>query len=115
MKILAVNAFNDLYAVNGQLPVLTEKAAIAQRCTHAMSTLRGEMQYAADEGMPLMEVAWSGSPNMLAFEASARARLRSIEGVAEVLGFAAQVSDNVLRYTASIRTIYGVAAINGSL
>ena len=115
MRIFAVNQNNDIYAVNGRLAMKTGIEACAQACTHAMKALRGEMQYSIDTGMPYFTVAWSGSPNMLAFEAAARATLKAVRDVLAVTAFSAQVSNNTLVYTATISTVYGATVINGNL
>lgn len=115
MKTLAVNASRDIYTQNGLLVIAENAEGLAQKCTQIMSTLRGELQYDQLRGIPYQQVLWSGSPNVLAFEAAAREAIMSLAGVTGVDSFAVQLSDNVLNYQANINTIFGRQVISGDL
>ena len=115
ISTLAISQANDIYAINGRLVSKSGQDAIAQNCKTAMQARRNEMQYAFDQGVPYFETAFTGSPNMLAFEAAARTTLKRVAGVLEVVSFAASIASGTLVYTATIRTIYGVTALNGNV
>lgn len=73
------------------------------------------MQYAIDRGIPYYQTLWTGSPNVLAFEAAARDAISSLKGVTGIDSFAARLQDNVLTYSVTINTIYGATVINGNV
>lgn len=112
---LAVNARNDLFlGGDGNLATATDLAATMQACAHAAKTLLAEMVYAADEGIPYFDVVWSGSPNLVQFEAFLRRALLAVDGVQLLAGLdVARAGGNVLTYNATIQTIYGTASLNG--
>lgn len=113
MSILAANSNNDIYAQGGRLVILTGIQAVLQHCEQAIKAIRGEMIYAADRGLNTFDSVWSGSPNILSFESSARQALTRIEGVISVTEFTAAISGDVLNYRATIRTTFGTGTING--
>lgn len=115
MKTLSVNENNDMHAQNGLLVVAADLEATRQRCTQVMQTVRGEMIYALDQGIPFYQTVWTGSPNLLAFEAAARDALSEIPTVTGVSSFSSRISANVLTYEATINTIYGATIVNGSV
>lgn len=114
MRIFAVDKNNDLYiGPNGQLAMNADLAAFSQACEHAMQSLLGEMVFATGRGLPYMETVWGSSPNLRLFEDHARRILRGIPGSLGVTAFECENTDNTLTYRASIRSVYGTAAING--
>lgn len=113
MITLATNELNDIYIDGGGLlAIRRELAALAQCCETAIQAQRGEMVYAADQGMPMMATAFMDYDPQ-GFEAAARAILRTIPGVLEVVAFNVSRADGALRYTAVILTVYGEAPISG--
>lgn len=113
MKTFDVDTNNDLHAENGLLVVASGLDCISQQCTQAMKTVRGECIFAADVGLPYMETVWTGSPNLLAFDAAARAALLAVPGVLFVTAFSARINNNVLQYSAELLTTAGTVSING--
>ena len=113
-RVFAVDENNDLViAGNGNLSISTELDAVLQACEHAAKAQLAEMVLAVDEGVPNFQTIWNGSPNVPQFEAYLRRQLQNVTGVIEVTEINTTVSNNVLSYTATIRTIYGQGAING--
>ncbi len=111
MKSLATNKQNDLYLdTDGMLAITHDLKAIKQNCQHAMQTQLGEMVFALDRGMPTMDVVWHNT-NLVQCEAYARQTLRAIAGVLEVTAFTANLKDGVLRYHATIQTIFGTTEL----
>ena len=113
-KVFKVDSNNDLYiAPNGSLAIGTELDAVMQACEHAVKAQLGEMMYRADEGMPNFQAIWNGQPNIPQFIAALKKRIEGVEGVIEATNTQAQASDNVLTYSATIKSIYGEAYLNG--
>ena len=104
---------NDFYLDRrGNITVLSGVQAVGDLCRTAVQAQRGEMQYAADQGMPTFATAWNRY-NPVQFEAAARAILRRIPDVLGVVSFAVERRGDVLGYTAVIQTVYGETTING--
>lgn len=104
---------NDLYLdAVGNLAMDDGAQAVAACCRSAIQAQRGEMQFALTDGMPTTETAWDRySPAQ--FEAAARAIIRGVPDVLEVVAFTIERAGEALRYTATIRTVYGETVING--
>ena len=114
-RMFSINDNNDLFAVGGALQISTGITAVLQNCERAVKALRGEMIYAANRGVDYFNDAWSGSPNVIRFEAGARAQIARVAGVVSVAEFNAEVRGNTLFYTATIQTEFGTDTINGQL
>ena len=72
------------------------------------------MIYAANRGVNTLDSVFSGSPNLLSFEAFARRQLDRIPDVIAVEDFEAEIIGHVLTYRATIRTVFGAGQIEGS-
>lgn len=113
-RIFAIDSNNDLYLNNqGNLAINTDLQAVLQNCEHAAKAQMGEMIYAFDSGVPNFALIWNGSPNIPQFQAALRDTLLAVTGVLEVDSLVVNVANNVLSYSAIIRTIYGEGALNG--
>lgn len=97
----------------GNLVLHSGVEAIVQTCREYMQTRRAEMIHAIDLGIPFDPVAFGASPNVAQFEAAGRARLMQVPDVLEVLSFTADVSGDVLSYSAVIKTTEGETTVNG--
>ena len=114
-RTFASDANNDLVLDRtGALSILTGAEAVAANCRSAMQAQLGEMQFAADRGMPMLATAWNRF-NPIQFEAAARVILASVPDVLSVETFAVERVGESLRYAATISTAYGEAGINGGL
>lgn len=112
--VIAVDGKNDLYiGPSGSLALATGLEAVMQACQQAAQTQLGEMIYATDQGLPNFAAVWNGAPNVAQFEAYLRRMLAQVDGVTAVIDATVTVTNNALRYTATIETIYGRGAING--
>ena len=106
---------NDVYRnISGDLKIVMRLEAVAYLCKTAMQAQRGEMVLAADQGMPTFETAWD-TYNPAQFEAAARTVLTAIPDVLAVETFSVERQGEVLRYTATIRTVYGETVLNERL
>lgn len=91
---------------SGRLAIVTGARAVASDARSAMQAQRGEMILAMAEGMPTLEVAWSGyRPGQ--FEAAARAVLLRVPGVRSVERLTVSREGETLRYDAVISTDFG--------
>ncbi len=114
-RTLASNAANDLIVdALDSLSVLTGLTAVAADCRSAMQAQLGEMVYAQDRGIPTLATIWN-QYNPAQFEAAGRRALLRIADVTGVESIAVVRDSGVVRYTATIRTIYGETVVNAGL
>lgn len=115
-KVFTVDENNDLViASDGKLGISSGLEAVMQACEHAAYAQLTEMVLAVDQGVPNFQTIWNGSPNVTQFEAALRRQIMAVADVVEVVSVVITVANNVLSYTATIRTIYGQDDINGRL
>lgn len=113
-QIFAVDKSNDLFINNdGHMAINRQLDAVIQACEHVAKAQLLEMVLNQERGVPNFETIWNGSPNVIQFEAYLRRNLLSVKDVLEITALDITVRDNVLLYTAEIRTIYGTGVING--
>ena len=115
IRIFAVNASNDIFATDGRIALNEDLQAVLQQCEHAMKTRRGELIYAAQLGPDYINAVFSGAPNVLRFEATARPILNRIDGVVRIESFDTSFSNNILSYTIRIRTRFGTGVVSGGI
>lgn len=84
----------------------TDREAIAAIARGAMATIRGEVYYNLDEGMPYGSVAFDGLNNA-EFVAAAQQILASVEGVVSVEALSVANVDNAAQYAATLLTETG--------
>lgn len=104
--------FNDFTLdTRGRLAIVSDAEAVASDARSAIQAQRGEMVLAMAEGMPTMEVAWSGyRPGQ--FEAAARVVLLRVPGVRTVDRLTVSREGDALRYDAVISTEFGPVAFS---
>lgn len=113
-RSLAVTADNDLLLdAGGSLVVAVDIEAVKFAAAQTVKAIRGEMVFAADQGMPYFEALWNGSPNLLQVKAALRQRLLAVGGVVDVPELTASLRGDSFVYSATILTIYGAASLNG--
>lgn len=115
IRTLASNTDNDLIVdPNDNLRMLTGLAAVAADCRSAMQAQLGEMVFAQDRGIPTLATIWDRY-NPAQFEAAGRRALLRIADVLSVESLVVVRDSGTVRYTATIRTIYGETAVNAGL
>lgn len=115
-RSLAVDENNDIYVgSDGSLAVASAREAVLHCCAQAAKTQLGEMIYAVDFGLPNFGAVWNGAPNVGLFEAYLRRNLQTVQDVISVDSVTIQATGGALVYSATIKTIYGPGAINGSV
>jgi hypothetical protein len=113
-RTIAVDSKNDLYIGNdGALALANDMIATMQAAQQAAQTQLGEMEYAVDQGIPNFDVVWNGSPNLAQFEAYLRRTIMSVTGVTGISELTVERAGGILRYSATIDTIYGTGTLNG--
>ena len=114
MRIFAVDRNNDLYlGPDKHLAINSDLEALMQTAQHVMQSILGEMVHASTRGLPYRETVWCSAPNLRLFEDNARRSLSGIKGVLAVESFSCTVTENILRYWATLRTAYGQGQLNG--
>jgi hypothetical protein len=113
-QVFAVDSKNDLYINNDGLMAINQGLnAVIQACEHVAKSQLLEMVLDQDRGVPNFETVWNGSPNIAQFESYLRRNLLTVKDVIEISSLETRVQNNVLLYTAEIRTIYGTGVLNG--
>lgn len=114
IRTLAVDDNNDpLIDAGGNLRLVAGEAAVDLVAKHFIKALLGEMIFKADRGMPHFSTALGVNANLAQFEAAFRARMREIPDIVSVRSFEASIGGDVLRYSATLETIYGVSQLAG--
>lgn len=104
---IAENENRDMYiGADGNVAFLSAAPCIAQLTKSRVESQRGEMMYAADQGMPTRATAWD-TFNPKQFEAAARSIISATPDVTGIQSLSLYAEDNDLKYSATINTIYG--------
>lgn len=111
-RILAVDKNNDLVIKNGRLSFSTDREAVSQACEHAVKAQYGEMILAIQRGIPYNLLAWNGQPNIIQLEAYIRRAILTIDNVLNVSAFEISASNNIVKYSITINTLYGIITLD---
>jgi hypothetical protein len=113
-RTLGTDENNDLYLnVEDNVTVLTGLEAVMAACETASKAQLGEMVLMTGLGIPNFQTVWVGSPNYSLFSSYLRRTLLSVPGVIDVTNLELRALNNVLSYTATIKTEFGSVGING--
>ena len=113
-QTLGTDSKNDLYLGDGKnLVMLSGIQAVLAACESATKAQLGEMVLAEESGVPNFQTIWIGSPNYKLYASYLRRVLLSVSGVEEVISLELRVSNNILSYTAEIKTSFGLGTVNG--
>ena len=114
IQTFSVNTSNDIYInAQGNLALSFDLEAILQDCAQVAKLQLGEAIYNINSGIPYFQTVWNGVPNLQQFTSALRSAFLGVPGVREVVSLMTQQIDDVLTYTAVIRTIYGTGGIDG--
>lgn len=115
MITLAVDPLkNDLViGSDGLLSFARDVEAVSQNAVHYGKTLRTEMLHEFDLGIPFFMVAFGASLTPAQYEAATKQRILQTPGVTGIRSFDLVQDGDVLKYTATIETIYGLSEVNG--
>ena len=112
--VFATNENNDIYAEGGLLVYKTGKEGVAQSVGQAVKANLNEMIYAKNEGVDYLDNVFTGSFNIVVFEAQARRQILNTLNVAKIVSFLPEVSGGVLSYSSIIKTTFGTITIEGA-
>lgn len=113
-QTFSVNAQNDIYLNKaGNLSLSFGLEAVLQDCSQVAKVLLGEMVLNTNSGIPYFQTVWNGIPNIQQFTSALRSAFLGVPDVVEVVSLITSQTDNVLSYTAVIRTIYGSGGLSG--
>lgn len=113
MRTFATTVTNDFLVSGRSLVLRPNLDAVLLVCRHCAQAILGEMIFAANQGMPYFETVWVGAPTTAPFEAAFRERIARVEGVQSIDELTTEQVGDIMRYSATITTIYGTGALNG--
>lgn len=114
MITLETDENNDLVRVpGGNVSLIRGIKATGQTAAQFAKSVRNEMIFKYDEGVPFFDVVFGTNLQIFQFEAAMRERILQAPNVIAIREFEATQDGDVLRYTATIETIDGLTAING--
>lgn len=112
----SVDANNDLYLdAQGNLAISSGLQAVLEVCQQVCQTQLGELFLDINAGIPTFQTIWSGSPNVVQFEAAIKQAILSVPDVIGILSMSMSQTGDTFAYEAAIQTIYGQGVINGQL
>lgn len=108
-------AFNDLYLDDdNNISVSFDIQAVLEGCAQAAQTLLGELVLNTTAGIPYFQTLWVGVPNVQQFNAALRNAFLGVPNVVEVVSLITTPQiNNVLTYSAVIRTTFGSTGFTG--
>lgn len=115
MRTILVDENGDRVTKNGLFVYLIDLDAVKQTCEQVMRQQLKELQYDQTKGVEYFLNVFTGDPNFQLFESQARTQILNVNGVIGISVFTYEQSENELLYTATIKTIYGIGGINGSI
>lgn len=109
-----INDNNDIYLNStGKIAIGVDIYALNSACKTAAQAQQGEMPLAQEQGIPNFDVTWTGGPRIALFELFLREAIEDVEGVIKISDLSTNVSNNVLEYSAEIKTEYGSTSVQG--
>ena len=116
MKSFGVDSRNDLtLGSDGNLLIVADLKATLNVCEHAAKAILGEMVLNKQQGLPYFQAVWNGSPSLRAFEAAFRSRIMKVPGVTGIPEFDIEQTQDILKYVATISTVYGEGQISSPI
>lgn len=113
MRTFATDGSNDFLVSGRSLSLASDRDAVLLVCRHCAQAILGEMMFAKNQGMPYFETVWVGAPTTAPFEAAFRERILRVDGVVSIDELTTVQEGDVMRYSATITTVYGTGALNG--
>ena len=112
MRTFTTDQNNDLYLTpSNSVAISSDLQAIMDTCEYTVQTVMGELILQGDVGIPNFQLIWNGNPNIPQAENALREAIMPVDGVTGVSELSAFVENNVLKYNATIQTIYGEAPL----
>ena len=114
MQTLSVNSVNDIFTVGGNLVIANDLNALRQACTQVSMTLKAEFQFDKTRGIDYDNTIWN-QRDMDSFYTSLTTEILNLPEVLSIGDFSVMQEADNLSYSLTIYTIYGEAAINGTI
>lgn len=116
MITIETDSNNDIVrSPDGNVSFIRGIDATAQTASHFAQTRLGEMIHDIPNGVPFFELVFGANLRLPQFETAQRERILQAPDVTNVPTLESTQTDGILRYTATIETVNGVAEINGTL
>ncbi len=113
MISFARDSNNDLFLNSkNDISMNTGLDACLQACESAVSTILGEKIYNQNDGIPAFNIIWNGVPNLAQARIAIIDTIQKVDNVIEVSNFDFVATDNEFKYTATIKTTFGLGNIN---
>lgn len=105
---------NDIFLnVRGDIALVAGKEAYSQIVDAKMKTTIGEVQLNLAAGLPYFETVFSSGSLVRVWESEAVKMLGNLDFVKSIESFDCKVEDDMVKYTAEIKTNSGVINTNG--
>lgn len=115
MRTISVNSMNDLEVSTNNLRLKSGILEVMQSCEQAVKTQLGEVIYNTQTGVPNFQTIWQSGANIAQFEAFVKQMILNVDGVLSITKFSASIRDNLVVYSATIKTIYGEGNIGNGV
>lgn len=113
-QTISINKNNDIFLDDlGNISFSYDLQAVLEICREVARARLGEMVFNVDLGIPFFETVWNGVPNIPQFTNALRNAFLSVPDVIEVVSLTTTQINDVLQYTAIIRTSFGTGTLNG--
>lgn len=115
MKTLARSANRDLFLVAGQFAMADGRIAQAHIIQAAILTVKCELQYDTERGIPYFDTIFEHPNNIGLWRAYVIDRVRGFEWVKDIIDFTHELdyTNKTVRYTMQVSTTDGLVTING--
>jgi len=115
MKAFKTDENNDLFLDGTHNIAMCEDInAVVQVSENVVRCQLGELQFDVNRGIPYMETIFcNGMADVPIWKSYMIKALEKTDGVSSVSSFDVEIDGDVLKYTATIETIYGTAQITG--
>lgn len=114
-RVFSMDSNRDIHAIGGRLQIATGRDAVLQTCERVVRAQFSEMIYAANRGVNYFRDVFGSSPNVINFETGVRTQIMRVTNVTGITAFSADVQNNVLSYSITIRTTFGADTIIGTV
>lgn len=113
-QTLGLNGNNDIYiGADGNLVVLYGINAVQGACETISKSQLGEMVLTTTQGIPNFQTIWVGVPNYPLWQSYLTQSLLNVVNVTGISDFSFSTQNDILSYTATIQTSYGITQITG--
>jgi methionyl-tRNA synthetase len=114
MITIATNDNNDIYLDSiGNLVLSEGKEAVAQVCRNEILTIKGELKYDTDKGIPYWDILSTGRADLDTLRFYILKTVQKIDEVQTIKSLNFETNNDEIRYTLNIETQNGEAVING--